>query len=256
AAALRSLPAVEARRVVDASRPLVDRLLRVRAERSRPAWHRAARGDDALRRLALLYPGHERGERIERVRSGPSAAMVHVGDQEEAEEALHATAVVVSPAHLASDLLVVLDGLEGAERMIGPPVVHDDSATSPLEWAQIRIGCVEDQAGADQLGRVGVEVEGVRVVRRIVEDDVAEEAVLEGELEGRVDRAAADPGIPAAVALRARGEPERDPPPARTHRSTVDLAHRLDLRAGQARRRIRALAAQPPGVAAAGPRLG
>src|SRR5438105_7790710 len=227
AAALRSLRAGEARRVVDASRPLVDRLLRVRAERSRPAWHRAARGDDALRRLALLYPGHQRGERVERVRSGPSTAMVHVGDQEEAEEALHAgAAFIVSPIHLASDLLVVLDGLEGAERMIGPPVVHDDFATALLEWAQIRIGRVEDQAGANQLGRVGVEVEGVRVVRRIVEDDVADEAVLEGELEGRVDRAAADPGIPAAVALRAGGEPERDSPPARTHRSTVDLAPR------------------------------
>src|SRR5207245_11262896 len=106
----------EIRRVIDAARPLVDRLLRIRAERPRTARHRAARGDDPLRRLPLLHPGHQRPERIERVRPGASAAVVHVGHQEEAEEGLHA----LLAAHLAPDLLVVLDGLEGAERMVGP----------------------------------------------------------------------------------------------------------------------------------------
>src|SRR5690348_16696939 len=48
----------------------------------------AVRGDDALRRLAVLDPVLERGQHVERVGAGPAAAVIHAGHHEQAVEVL------------------------------------------------------------------------------------------------------------------------------------------------------------------------
>src|SRR5438445_10007316 len=103
-----ALLAAEVPGVVDGPTAVVDGDRRVRAERTGAidrARRRRVRRDDRLGRDAALHPALERGERVEGIGAGPTAAVVHPGREEEAEELV----CLVLVAHRTGHIVVVLD---------------------------------------------------------------------------------------------------------------------------------------------------
>src|SRR5258708_4554626 len=147
--------ALEVRRVVGAALPLVLGKLRERAQRARhlnPVRRVVAYElgrDDALWRLALLDPIHQRGQRVEHVGPGSAAAVEDAGGEEEPEEALRRLqpALVFAARLGGHHALEVVDGAARGDGRVVPAVPLDELAAVRLETGEIRVGRIDGPGG-------------------------------------------------------------------------------------------------------------
>src|SRR5579871_2517394 len=163
------------------------------------------RGDDLLRRNAVLYPLVERHQKVvvsvhyrsiravaEGIRAVSAPAMRHPGNHEQTVELLNpaigAAAVFIIPGPAAAqnlpDFLVVVDAVHRRDGRIGPADVMDHLAAMRTERAQIRIDRIHDPADAVVRKRqIGGEVESPEIEVRILEDEIGVKPVAEKLLE-------------------------------------------------------------------------
>src|SRR5437867_3459281 len=163
----------EARRIVDASRALVLRDLRIWTERPRPIRDATAhvRRDDLGWRLSVLHPLLQCPERVETARTFTTAAMRHARRHEQPDGIGH----LRRAAQRGQDAVVVVDGVSGRDERIVPAVVQKELAAPAEKLFQVWIGGVE-QPVVQFVCEIDivVEVERPEVPVRILEHDVLE----------------------------------------------------------------------------------
>src|SRR5262245_42566984 len=119
--------AYEVRRVINAPRAFVSSDTWVRTQWSR-AINLAVRhviGNNPFRCDPFFYPVFECGDGIETIRSVTTTTMFHPGNHEEAQPVRRLSCT----AHCIEYALVVVDGANWTDRLITPPVVHQELST-------------------------------------------------------------------------------------------------------------------------------
>ena len=135
------------RGIVDLAGPTIAPLLRVGAQRQ-PVLRRAVRIGarlDGIRSLAVPGPGLQRGQRVELVRAGATAAMAHARHQEQPHTRLPARQAVLQRRTLPTER----DGLHRLGRGIARAAPQDHLAPLGDEPLQLR--------WVGRVTRVGVE---------------------------------------------------------------------------------------------------
>src|SRR5262245_27095775 len=129
------------------------------------------RRENRRRRLPLLAPLLERGERVEYVRSVATAAVRHAWREEQADRLIH-----LLLADRPDNIVVVVNRRLGCDVLVGPSLVNQELAAAGDEWLEVGRGRTQIQV-VDLVYRVVVarEIERAEVPLRILEDDELEE---------------------------------------------------------------------------------
>src|SRR5687768_17335558 len=137
------------------------------------------RCDDRTWRDVLLYPRLEDRKEIERVRTGAAAAMMHAGREVEPHEGVG----ILRAADGARRRIEVVEGAVGADRRVGPAVIHDQLAPVVPERAQVWIEGAEDFAHHAKPREVLRKAQCLPAVLRIVLLEREDSHVLVAEAE-------------------------------------------------------------------------
>src|SRR5262245_26216920 len=125
------------------------------------------RRENRRRRLPLLAPLLERGERVEYVRSLAAAAVRHAGREEQTDRLVH-----LLLADRPDNIVVVVNRRLRRHVLVGPSLVNQELTSACDERLEVRRGWTQIQA-VNPAHRVVVarEIERAKVPLRIREDD-------------------------------------------------------------------------------------
>jgi hypothetical protein len=169
--------------LVDAALSEVYGVLGVRAKRTGTVgpWAEGVGGNDGCRRLLGFHPALQSRQRVERVGTRASVAVVHPRGEEQARM------VCEMPSMAPAESLVVLDRAVRGLSDVTPALIDQQLASRSREFRDVAPDRVEDLVHRLEKGEVGAEIEDPPVVARDVhvERQVTEVLVHERQLEWR-----------------------------------------------------------------------